>query len=101
MRENERVAAFSYRYWRRRGMTAWPTVREVCRALRYRQGLIEDMAGDGLYQLTGFNFVGDRLGDLHVEATTPQVDVDWCAHWLPFSRGCYCGAHREATKEVA
>lgn len=96
----ERVARYAYRYWMRHHMEQWPTVAEAANALKIRRSDIEDCCGDGPYQLTGYNRQKYTLGDLHVEAMTADVEAAWCAYWLPFSAGCYCGRH-DITGRVA
>jgi hypothetical protein len=89
-----RIANYAYRHWIAAGMTEWPTVRQAARALRIRQEEIDECAGDGHYDLTGFNCEDFSHGDYFVEATTPEVEKVWCAYWLPYSKGCYCGHHQ-------
>lgn len=84
--DNERIARAAYRHWKQHDMTQWPIVRQLARSLRIRQQIFEDCSGDGLYQLTGVNVEDVRIGDLYVEATTPEVERDWCAYWLPLIR---------------
>lgn len=92
---SQQIAGYAYRYWMRRGMTAWPTVRETAHALRIRQTEIEDRQGDGLFGLEAWNTNPPQsLGEHYVSAETPEVDVAWCGYWLPYSRGCDCGQHQ-------
>jgi hypothetical protein len=94
IRPADRIAGYAYRYWHRHAMTEWPTVRQVRRALRLCNAEIENCSGDGPYQLTGYNFEDAALGNLFVEADTPEVERAWCGYWLPYSAGCYCGHHK-------
>lgn len=90
----ERIAAYAYRFWMRADMTAWPTVRQVARAVHVKQVDIDECAGDGHYDLTGYNCEDFEHGDYFVEATTRPVEVAWCKYWLPLSGGrCICGEH--------
>ena len=88
------IARYAYRHWLRAGMTQWPTVRTAAHALRCRQQIIADDDGGDHYFTEGHNFQGASYGDLHIVATLLAVEVAWCAYWLPYSRGCYCGEHR-------
>jgi hypothetical protein len=88
----EKIAGYAYRYWRRAGMTKWPTVRQAARATGIRQKEIEKCEGDS-YMLTGYQR-DEPLGEMFVEAQTDDVDRDWCEYWLPYSRHCVCGKHK-------
>lgn len=90
-----RIAEYAYRHWQRAGMTEWPTVRQVARAMKVPQSVVEESDGYDHYMLTGYNYQDEdeRIGDLYVEASIPAVDVAWCGYWLPYSRGCFCGKH--------
>lgn len=87
------VSRYAYRFWAARKMTAWPTVREVARATKLSQREIDACAGDK-YGLSGYNVEEVVLGDLIVEADTPEVERDFCNYWKGFAR-CICGQHPE------
>jgi hypothetical protein len=88
----ERIADCAYRHWKRAGMTEWPTVRQVARRLHIRHSVFEECDGEH-FMLTGYNCDDFESGDFFVEASTPAVEADWCAYWMPYSRGCFCGNH--------
>jgi hypothetical protein len=85
------IAGYAYRFWIRRGMTEWPTVRHAARSLGITQGDIAECES-GEYYLCGYRD-DEPLGDLTVEAATDAVEVAWCKYWLPYSRSCCCGRH--------
>lgn len=85
------VAEYAYRYWKRSGMTEWPTVRRASKSLGISQKDIEECQGND-YQLTGYSD-DEPVGDWFVEAMIDDVERDWCKYWLPYSRRCVCGRH--------
>ena len=91
----DQIGAYATRYWKRNRMEKWPTVREVARGLGISQKLVESAADDGDLMLTGYNVEDVRLGDLTVEVDSSEVEQAWCGYWLPYSRGCVCGAHQK------
>lgn len=91
MSKNTRTADYAYRYWKRSGLTEWPTVRQAARATGISQREIEERSGVD-YDLTGFE--EDPLGDQHVEAQTDEAEAAWCEYWLPLTKQCVCGTHR-------
>lgn len=85
MRTADRIARYACRYWARAKMEKWPTVREVCKALRLRIVDIEECDGDGTYMLTAYNVQGGMpMSEHFVEADTPEVERDWLAYWAPY-----------------
>lgn len=93
---SRRIANYAYRFWVKAEMTEWPTVRRVARALRIKQADVDDCEYAGEYTLTGYNCEDFETGDHLVEAMTRDVDIAWCAYWLPLSSGCICGEHTTA-----
>ena len=94
---SERIARYAYRFWKRAGMTEWPTVRQVARSLGVRQRTISDYGGVD-YEVTSYEYADDddggyAIGDQFVESLIDEVEVDWCKYWLSWSRRCVCGKH--------
>lgn len=70
MYDHERIRRYAERYFARHDSTAFPTVREVARALRLRQYKVElecDGDPDCRLMLTGYGPEDGKVGDLFVE----------------------------------
>lgn len=79
---SKRIADYAYRHWSRHGMTEWPTVRQVSRALRIKQSQIEDEAGNGEFNTACYYcHPPEPFGDHVVEAETPEVERAWAKYW--------------------
>lgn len=65
-----RIEGYVERAFQRSGRTAFPTVRQVARALRLRQGEVEDLVDDSdrLFLTSYFVAPPDPLGDHFVES---------------------------------
>lgn len=82
MSEADRIAACAVRFWKRAGLTEWPTVRRVSKTLRIPQGAVESHAPDGPYITTAWNTERpEPFGEHYVEAMTPDVDAEWQKYW--------------------
>ena len=67
---HERIARYVERSFQKSGMTEFPTVRQVARALGLRQGLVEAAIDDdptGRLMLTFWYAEDQRLGDHFME----------------------------------
>lgn len=90
------IAGYAFRYWKRHGMTEWPSVARTARALGVRQSEIEEASnGYDDFQLTQYYCHPPQpLGEHSVEAMTPDVDRAWCEYWRPMNADrCSCGLH--------
>lgn len=91
---SQRISAYAHRYWRRAKMQDWPTVNQVCRALKLNHKDVEENDGDDYCTTTFNSIIVAPYGQHFVEALTEAVDVDWCNYWKNYSP-CTCGRHPE------
>lgn len=78
----EKIAGYAFRFWKRSGMTDWPTVRQTARALRLRQEDIDEHSGDGAFYLTSYYTAPpEPLANHYVNADTPAVQAAWESYW--------------------
>jgi hypothetical protein len=75
---SERIAGYAYRYWMRKHMTEWPSVRQTARALGIRQSDIGDEEHSGDFCTAQYNCDPPQpFGDHDVQAMTPAVSAAW------------------------
>lgn len=82
MNTADRIARYAFRFWKRAGMTEWPSVRQTARSLRITQGEVEDHSGDGPFFLTSYyTRPPEPLAEHFVEADTAEVEQTWEKYW--------------------
>lgn len=75
---SEKIAKYAYRFWMRKGMTEWPTVRQTAHALRVRHQDIQDEEACGDFCTAQYYCCPPQpFGDHDVQAMTADVDAAW------------------------